>query len=1058
MASLALGVAGAFIGSAFGPVGASVGWSIGAMLGSALDPQKVEGPRLTDLKLQNSQYGGMIPIPYGTIRIAGNVIWQTDLQEISKTEGGKGGPEVTTYSYTASFAIRVCEGPVYGIRKMWADSRLVYDASTGASIRSLPCVIYTGTETQDPDPTMETELGVGAVPAHRGVCYVVFTDLDLTEFANRIPSFTFEVMERGYTNDLIRVHQFADDQTIEWGNGWSGGGTNGITTIPAIIDWPLDGRPIKVIERGGATVFEYTESTLVYDQSVSRSVDDQYPTAVAVDCGSNGTFTYYPIGRYSTNGLEIDVWNYLAGTVSATGITPSIAAVSVFCGGSGYPETSNNLAYDAGIPDDEYIGGASLSRDRKSLFLFTAPSSISGGDPVIDKWYKLVDSVVVDSGTVTPNMSYNAIGFGATVADGYVVNSFEDNGRWMWFGDGAGSCTISVYHIDDAGNFAFYTAGSSCQGVVDGTQFSDFSVYPYFTICALQEGYVGLVANNFVAVLTRYPANDSLAAPLDEVVSALSVRAGLTVGQIDVTRLANDRVDGYVLSSQGTVRSALEPLQAAYAFNAVESDGKVKFVKLGSAVCATIADDDLAATSGNDAPALTVIARTQEADLPRAVSVNYLDLDTDYQQGTQLAQRQLTYSEKVVTVAAPIAMRARTARQIADRALYNSWLERERFAFTTAREFEYLEPTDVVSVRGRTLRIVSKTRQSDRILRFDALPTHSSIYSQPGQGATGGSGFVPPVITPDQRTDMTMLDLPILVDGDAAYGFYIALTGNLSPTWNGATLFKSYDGGTNYTSLQDCTTLGAVGTASTTLGDFLGGNAFDEGNTLTVQLTAGSGTLSSTTAVLVLNGANRALIGSEIIQFKTATANGLRTYVLSGLLRGRNGTEFAIATHGASESFVMLVSTINVAGLYDEIGVERYYKAVTRGKTLDWGTATAFTNTGVALRPYAPCQLGGGRDGSDDITLTWVRRTRIGGSWLDYSDVPLSESAEQYLVYIYEDSSYASVKHSIVASAQTATYTAAQQTADFGSAQSTIYWAVGQVGTFAVGPLARGVT
>ena len=81
---------------------------------------------------------------------------------------------------------------------------------------------------------------------------------------------------------------------------------------------------------------------------------------------------------------------------------------------------------------------------------------------------------------------------------------------------------------------------------------------------------------------------------------------------------------------------------------------------------------------------------------------------------------------------------------------------------------------------------------------------------------------------------MLMLDLPILIDGDAAYGFYIALTGNTSPTWNGATLFKSYDGGTNYTTLQECTTLGAVSTASTTLGDFTGGNAFDEGNALTV--------------------------------------------------------------------------------------------------------------------------------------------------------------------------------------------------------------------------------
>jgi len=1058
MASLVLGVAGAVIGSAFGPIGASVGWSIGAMIGGALDPQKVEGPRLTDLKLQNSQFGGMIPIPFGTSRIAGNVIWQTDLQEQSQTEGGKGGPEVTTYSYSSSFAIRVCEGPVHGIRKMWADSRLVFDASTGSSIRSLPCVIYTGTETQNPDPTMEAELGVGEVPAHRGVCYVVFTDLDLTEFANRIPSFTFEVMERGLTDSTIRVHQIADDQTIEWGNGWSGGGTNGITTIPAIVEWPLDGRPIAVIERGAATVFEYDDATLIYDESRSRSVDDAYPTAVEVDCGSNGTFTYYPVGRYLTNGAEIDVWCYLAGTVSAAGITPAVAAISVFCGGSGYPEATSNLAYEVGIPDDEYVGGIALTRDGTGLFIFTAPSITANGDSVIDKWYKVVDSAIADSGTVSPALSYSAIAQGATVADGYVVNTFEDNGRWMWFANGAGDCEISCYHIDEAGNFALFAAGGACEGVVGGTQFKDFSVYPYLTICALQEGYCGIVGNNWVAVVTRYPANDSLAAPLDEVVSDLSLRAGLTSGQIDVTQLERDLVDGYVLASQGSVRSSLEPLQVAYAFNAVESDGKVKFVKLGGALAATIPDDDLAATAGGEAPALMVTARTQEADLPRAVSVNYLDIGTDYQQGTQLAQRQLSYSEKVATVQVPIAMQARTARQIADRVLYNAWIERERLSFSLPRKYEYLEPTDVVSVRGRRLRIVGKTRTSNRILNFDALPTHVGIYTQPGNGSTSGSGFVPPVITPDQRTDLVMLDIPILQDGDKPYGFYAVTTGNQSPTWNGAVLFKSYDGGVNYTSLQDCNTLGAVGTTLSALGNFAGGNAFDEGNTVTVQLSAGSATLSSTTATLVLNGANRALIGNEIIQYRTATLTGLRTYVLSGLLRGRYGTEAAMATHTTGETFVHLGAAINVEGIYSELFVPRYYKAVTRGKSLDWGTATPFTNTGIALRPYAPVQLGGGRNADDDLLLQWVRRTRVGGAWTDYSEVPLSESDELYRIRIYSDGDYDTVVNTFASTTASYTYSAAEQVVDFGSEQATVYWSVAQSGTFGYGPEARGVT
>ena len=94
MASLALGAAGAFLGSGFGPLGASIGWMLGSALGNALFPQHIEGPRLQDLKLHTSSYGGMTPYLYATMRVAGNVIdEQSELTEHEETSGGKGGPE-----------------------------------------------------------------------------------------------------------------------------------------------------------------------------------------------------------------------------------------------------------------------------------------------------------------------------------------------------------------------------------------------------------------------------------------------------------------------------------------------------------------------------------------------------------------------------------------------------------------------------------------------------------------------------------------------------------------------------------------------------------------------------------------------------------------------------------------------------------------------------------------------------------------------------------------------------------------------------------------------------
>ena len=120
MASLVLGAAGAVFGSFLGgPAGASLGWALGSAIGSSFEKGN-EGPRLTNLHLQSSEYGKMIPIVYGGYRIPGQVIWQTELQE-HRNEMGKGGSGPITFTYSASFACLICEGPIDRMQRVWAD-------------------------------------------------------------------------------------------------------------------------------------------------------------------------------------------------------------------------------------------------------------------------------------------------------------------------------------------------------------------------------------------------------------------------------------------------------------------------------------------------------------------------------------------------------------------------------------------------------------------------------------------------------------------------------------------------------------------------------------------------------------------------------------------------------------------------------------------------------------------------------------------------------------------------------------------------------------------------
>jgi hypothetical protein len=60
--------------------------------------------------------------------------------------------------------------------------------------------IYLGTETQDADPRMESwcedRYGADSCPAYKGTAYIVFEDLPLEKFGNRIPQISVEVQQR----------------------------------------------------------------------------------------------------------------------------------------------------------------------------------------------------------------------------------------------------------------------------------------------------------------------------------------------------------------------------------------------------------------------------------------------------------------------------------------------------------------------------------------------------------------------------------------------------------------------------------------------------------------------------------------------------------------------------------------------------------------------------------------------------------------------------------------------------------------------------------------------
>lgn len=1066
MTTLATGLAGAAVGFFVGgPFGAQIGWLAGAAIGGILFNQgqdsTKEGARLEDRTVQTSAYGMTIARLHGTSRIAGNVIWATDLQE-TRTEqretagkGGLGGAKQTTvtYTYSTSVAISICAGEIVGIRKIWADNVLIYDVGSGndgltKNFDASSYAIYTGSETQEVDPTIAAIMG--NAPAYRGQAYMVFTDLQLASYGNRIPNFTFEVVENGADawRSVIKYTSTAGAQNVtlnvdpENGYLWyiedknrSGckirifdpntnttvatisppGGSNGAAGYfyymaynPRLrqfwVHWsgyrygPYE-YGIRCYSADGFSEVAFIDTGTGYFNDSLRKVGLLYneKRGTMLWCGSSHPF----LNAYN---LEIDAYTVnptQLNSVDGASRTIYIASRGEILSSNGYELmlldcTTYAIKWQVTIPDiswqsDEYytvdtVRGNVLFRSALNIVKL----NLDNGDYTIHDISALVPISVC-------SIHYHA------VTDRLLVSDYSTRGIIVLYPD---TLTIDV-------NIQFPSNAIRVFDMVESPYYKDRIFHTYGNVFACF--YLG----QFLTSTDK---------PLADVITEESALVGIDPAYLD-TSLITDTVTGYYISNTAPARSVIEQLMIAYKFDAAESGGKIKFVPRSSATTFTITDDDLAAhVAGTDTPELLPITRKDETEMPSKVSVKYLNIQTDYQVSTQNSIRMHTNSHNEISHDLPMVLSDAQAKSIAEVGMYSAWAARVSSRVTTTLKFAQIEPTDRVLVDGNLMRVNRKTIDANRIVLECDFET-GSIYTQQALAAPAlVSTQTIPLVT---ATVIEFIDSVMLRDQDNDAGFYIAASG-YNADWPGCVIHKSADSGGTWSSLATITTPAVTGSTGSDLASG-SDSIFDNFATLTVFVR--SGELNGASQSAVLDGANAALVGDEVIQFKSATLIGTNTYLLSGLLRGRRGSP--ISSHLAGARFVLL----DEATLYrvqmdsSEVGLSRQYRAVTIGAEIDGARVLTFTNTANGLECLSPVKVGAGRDVAGDIKISWIRRTRVMGAWSNYSDVPLAEETESYTVDIYNG---ATKIRTINSSINTVTYTAAQQTTDFGSVQSSV--------------------
>ncbi|MDD5587275.1 MAG: phage tail protein [Alphaproteobacteria bacterium] len=515
---------------------------------------------------------------------------------------------------------------------------------------------------------------------------------------------------------------------------------------------------------------------------------------------------------------------------------------------------------------------------------------------------------------------------------------------------------------------------------------------------------------------------------LDNVAAGILNRAGYTSADYDVSALADVALDGYTVPDTMSVASALGPLQLFEPFDLVESGAQLRAIKHGAApVLAILAPENRATDKLTDeALPLREQMRAQELDLPLEIRVDYIDASREYEVGSQRARRSASRGARFAAkIALPLVCTAAKAKQIAETRLFAVWAEREHVRLRWSRRWLAVESGDVIDLGDRLMR-VTKIRQSGGLLDVLGILVPPASAASSAQADTGE--------TPAQSalelaaSTLYLMDLPLLRAADDQPGVYAAVSGLAG--WPGASLWRAADG-VNYGNLAGFSTAATAGIAATGLPNSPA-VYMDRASTVNVQLLRG--TLASCGDADLLNGANAALLGDEIIQFQTATLLGPGLYALSNLLRGRRGTESATGSHIVGERFVLLTEGALqfVPALLTDRGRTYDFRALSNGQALGNAHDVEFAYSLLTLRPLAPVHVAGNKSGGigSDMTISWKRRARKNGDWIDNVDVPLDEPSELYDVEIMNGDSAVRTFSNVTEPALV--YAAAQQSADWG--------------------------
>lgn len=994
MARYVLPVVGAAIGFFVGgPTGAAWGWQIGAAAGSIIDPQTIKGPGVGDIAQQTSQAGVPRPIVFGTSQpISGNVIASSEPNIVkNKQSAGKGGPKVETESVYRTYAIRICEGPVDGVLRVWRNNVLVYDARPDGDLDAESNAkfletarLFLGTFDQLPAPDLEAVFGVGTTPAHRGTCYLVMANEDLTDLRGAIPQWQFQVTKGA------RVPVVAQGILWPWMGGevtdprnpqgrytYSTNDTGGFRAETGGGPW-CTGLGDDVV---GAADFEslaeaidalgeeigrnYIGVPFAYSSSAHLNLTHNFsipPTAISVN--SKPQTTSYQRWNWLHHAVQGEDPQFVGGSISGadadllldvavpTGtrvwFTPTAAALW-----TGWPNafiarkniTAQDPPYQFGTQAitggiGPTCGGTSSAYVPASVRVELQPGPPTPSAVRITGTFRALRTYINAGGT--------AQGEPQRFPVGPVVEESDPryDSQAFWEAEYAAALDNNVDNVDPGWTY--------------GVEYPNAQDWAYF----------------------YYDSVDAETIPVTDIIEAICARVGMDPEDFDASQLVDLHCYGLTVTNQYPAYTALQALGQVFMFDGANVGGNLKFVLRGGDTVANVPATDFVDDQEEN---FEGSQRQDSIAVPRVMHLNYFDirggLATDKQSSERPGDRRAVGEQSLSSAVIMDANQAARVVAIQHKVGIEELRGERKFALPDS--YIALTAADPIFAEweGATYRLrLTSMDVMDGLQQYTAVHDRQSNYTSNVEGIPAVPQTPPPssVVGP---TLLELMDIHILRDADDNVGlmFYGAVSG-VEPAWQGALIELSLDGGANYIDSVSTSVGAVIGELVTGLADHPAAIP-DETNTVRVQVLTPEAELLESTLEGMLNRENLALIGDEMVNFADVDEVSPGVWDVSFMLRGRKGTD--TAAHVAGDRFILLdrpLFRVIPANLSD-VGRTFTFRATSFGGTVADATIVSLIFTGRSQIERAVGYLAAHRDGTD-MVVTWQGVGRLGGGAL----------------------------------------------------------------------------